>query len=84
MNTLITLISLQEQRLQKLKDRLSVPFDETRPDHRVSIYIDYHFTSIEVECIYQFIICVNLNGMSFFLCRKHFKHSGTLRFRKQN
>ncbi|KAI0497747.1 hypothetical protein KFK09_020982 [Dendrobium nobile] len=25
---------LQEQRLQRLKDRLNVPFDETRPDHQ--------------------------------------------------
>uniref|UniRef100_A0A1D1YAD2 ELMO domain-containing protein A n=1 Tax=Anthurium amnicola TaxID=1678845 RepID=A0A1D1YAD2_9ARAE len=25
---------LQEQRLQRLKDRLQVPFDETRPDHQ--------------------------------------------------
>jgi len=26
---------LQEQRLQRLKDRLNIPFDETRPDHQV-------------------------------------------------
>ncbi|XP_028549924.1 ELMO domain-containing protein A isoform X3 [Dendrobium catenatum] len=28
------LTPLQEQRLQRLKDRLNVPFDETRPDHQ--------------------------------------------------
>lgn len=28
---------MQEQRLQKLKDRIGIPFDETRPDHQVSI-----------------------------------------------
>ncbi|EEF44474.1 conserved hypothetical protein [Ricinus communis] len=29
-----TLTPLQEQRLKKLQDRLQVPFDETRPDHK--------------------------------------------------
>ncbi|VAH25068.1 ELMO domain-containing protein A-like [Triticum dicoccoides] len=28
---------LQEQRMQKLKDRLNIPFDETRPDHLTSL-----------------------------------------------
>jgi len=28
---------LQEQRLQKLKERLNIPFDETRPDHMKSL-----------------------------------------------
>lgn len=26
---------MQEQRLKKLKERIHVPFDETRPDHQV-------------------------------------------------
>ncbi|RZS26772.1 hypothetical protein BHM03_00060163, partial [Ensete ventricosum] len=32
-----TLSPLQEIRLQKLKERVSVPFDETRPDHQHKI-----------------------------------------------
>ncbi|XP_038975381.1 ELMO domain-containing protein A isoform X1 [Phoenix dactylifera] len=33
-----TLTFVQEQRLLKLKERLNVPFDETRPDHQVYIF----------------------------------------------
>lgn len=32
-----TLSSLQEQRLQRLKERLDVPFDENRPDHQEAL-----------------------------------------------
>ncbi|CAN6234150.1 unnamed protein product [Urochloa humidicola] len=31
------LTPIQEQRLQKLKERLNVPYDETRPDHQESL-----------------------------------------------
>ncbi|GMN57114.1 hypothetical protein TIFTF001_026217 [Ficus carica] len=32
-----TLSPLQEQRLQRLQERLQVPFDETRPDHQEAL-----------------------------------------------
>ncbi|XP_020257787.1 ELMO domain-containing protein A [Asparagus officinalis] len=32
-----TLTSVQQQRLQRLKERLNVPFDETRPDHQEAL-----------------------------------------------
>jgi hypothetical protein len=28
-------LNVQEQRLQKLKERVNVPYDESRPDHQV-------------------------------------------------
>ncbi|TVU06816.1 hypothetical protein EJB05_46851 [Eragrostis curvula] len=34
---LFELTPLQEQRLQKLKERLNVPYDESRPDHQESL-----------------------------------------------
>lgn len=37
-----TLTSLQEQRLQRLKERLAVPFDETRPDHQEALRALWH------------------------------------------
>lgn len=40
---------MQEQRLQRLKDRLDVPFDETRPDHQV-----YAFFFLLYGDIFQF------------------------------
>ncbi|XP_034701300.1 ELMO domain-containing protein B isoform X3 [Vitis riparia] len=36
------LTSLQEQRLQRLQDRLQVPFDETRTDHQESLRALWH------------------------------------------
>ncbi|CAL5034161.1 unnamed protein product [Urochloa decumbens] len=33
----LDLTPIQEQRLQKLKERLNVPYDETRPDHQESL-----------------------------------------------
>ncbi|KAF3338734.1 uncharacterized protein LOC144560682 [Carex rostrata] len=43
------LTPLQEQRLQKLRDRLSVPFDETRPDHREALEALWHASFPETE-----------------------------------
>ncbi|XP_072958746.1 uncharacterized protein [Typha angustifolia] len=40
---------LQEQRLQRLKDRLSVPFDETRPDHQEALRALWHASFPDTE-----------------------------------
>ncbi|XP_020095184.1 ELMO domain-containing protein C isoform X2 [Ananas comosus] len=45
----LDLTPLQEQRLQKLKDRLSVPFDETRPDHQEALKALWHASFPETE-----------------------------------
>nr|CAD1818941.1 unnamed protein product [Ananas comosus var. bracteatus] len=41
--------NVKEQRLQKLKDRLSVPFDETRPDHQEALKALWHASFPETE-----------------------------------
>ncbi|RWV85598.1 hypothetical protein BHE74_00059291 [Ensete ventricosum] len=44
-----TLSPLQEIRLQKLKERVSVPFDETRPDHQEALVALWHISFPEIE-----------------------------------
>nr|XP_029117917.1 ELMO domain-containing protein A isoform X2 [Elaeis guineensis] len=44
-----TLTPIQEQRLQKLKERLNVPFDETRPDHQEALRALWHASFPETE-----------------------------------
>ncbi|CAD5192601.1 uncharacterized protein LOC135631155 [Musa acuminata AAA Group] len=44
-----TLSPLQEIRLQKLKERVSVPFDETRPDHQEALVALWHISFPETE-----------------------------------
>ncbi|KAJ3679445.1 hypothetical protein LUZ60_017456 [Juncus effusus] len=43
------LTPLQEQRIQKLKDRLNVPFDEARPDHQEALKALWHASFPETE-----------------------------------
>ncbi|WOL15952.1 ELMO domain-containing protein A-like [Canna indica] len=44
-----TLTPGQESRLQKLKERLNVPFDETRPDHLEALIALWHASFPETE-----------------------------------
>nr|pir hypothetical protein F21B7.12 - Arabidopsis thaliana [Arabidopsis thaliana] len=51
-----TLSPLQEERLQRLQDRMVVPFDETRPDHQESLkalwnvaFPNVHLTGLVTE-----------------------------------
>ncbi|XWS54218.1 hypothetical protein CRYUN_Cryun10bG0070500 [Craigia yunnanensis] len=41
---LVSLSSDQEQRLQKLQERLQIPFDETRPDHQEALRALWHIS----------------------------------------
>ncbi|URD78174.1 ELMO CED-12 family protein [Musa troglodytarum] len=44
-----TLTPLQEARLQKLKERLNVPFDEARPDHQEALRALWHASFPRIE-----------------------------------
>ncbi|PIA30690.1 hypothetical protein AQUCO_05400058v1 [Aquilegia coerulea] len=44
-----SLSPLQEQRLQRLQERLQVPFDETRPDHQEALRALWHAAFPEVK-----------------------------------
>lgn len=46
-----TLSPIQEERLQKLKDRLGVPYDETRPEHQEALQVlwDVSFPNVKLN-----------------------------------
>ncbi|OMO59745.1 Engulfment/cell motility, ELMO [Corchorus capsularis] len=43
-----TMSPIQEQRLQKLQERLQTPFDETRPDHQEALRALWHIAFPDV------------------------------------